>query len=285
MPSLERYRTQGETSVGWRSMPSSSVRRPNRVLRLAYFVVLACGGISRLFAAPVITSVANAASNIALNAPLAQGAVFVLKGTGLGPANISLAPAAFQSTSLSGTSVAVTVGDTTVNALMYYTSDSQVAALLPSSTPTGSGSFTVTYDGQISNSMGHTIVASNLGILTIDSTGQGPAVVTFSDYGLVSAAKAANCGGPNTACGAANPGDTLTLWGTGFLKAKVVSATVGGLDVGVLYWGPQSASAGVMGLDQINIGPLPRTLIGHGRVNIIVTADGQTANPVQVVVK
>ena len=77
----------------------------------------------------------------------------------------------------------------------------------------------------------------------------------------------------------------LTLWGTGFLKAKVVSATVGGLDVGVLYWGPQSASAGVMGLDQINIGPLPRTLIGYGRVNIIVTADGQTANPVQVVVK
>jgi len=41
----------------------------------------------------------------------------------------------------------------------------------------------------------------------------------------------------------------------------------------------------VMGLDQINIGPLPRTLIGYGRVNIIVTADGQTANPVQVVVK
>ena len=77
----------------------------------------------------------------------------------------------------------------------------------------------------------------------------------------------------------------LTLWGTGFLKAKVVSATVGGLDVGVLYWGLQSSSAAVMGLDQINIGPLPRTLIGHGRVNIIVTADGQTANPVQVVVK
>jgi hypothetical protein len=33
--------------------------------------------------------------------------------------------------------VAVTVGSTTVNALMYYTSDKQVAALLPSNTPTG----------------------------------------------------------------------------------------------------------------------------------------------------
>ena len=121
---------------------------------------------------------ANAASNIAFNALLAQGAIFILKGSGLGPADISIAPAALQSTSLSGTSVAVTLGTTTVNALMYYTSASQVTALLPSNTPTGAGMFTVTYNGQTSNSIGHTVVANNLGIFTIDSSGQVQAIVT-----------------------------------------------------------------------------------------------------------
>jgi len=158
--------------------------------------LLISAAIARLSAAPVITSVANAASNIPFNSPIAQGAVFVIKGSSLGPADISVATAPFQNTNLSGTSVAVTVGS--VNALMYYTSDKQVAALLPSNTPTGAGSFTVTYNGQTSAAVGHGITASNVGILTLDSSGQGPAIITYPDYGLVSAAKAANCGGPNT---------------------------------------------------------------------------------------
>ena len=40
----------------------------------------------------------------------------------------------------------LSVGTTTVNALMYYTSDGQLAALLPSNTPTGMGAFTVNYN-------------------------------------------------------------------------------------------------------------------------------------------
>jgi uncharacterized protein (TIGR03437 family) len=182
--------------------------------------------LPRLSAAPTITSVANAASNVAFNAPLAQGAIFILKGSGLGPADISIAPAAFQSTSLSGTSVPVTVGTTTVNALMYYTSASQVTALLPSNTPTGAGMFTV---GQTGNSIGHTVVPNNLGIFTIDSSGQGPAIVTYPDYSLVSAARATTCGGPNTACGAANPGDMLILWATGLGPVSGDDASGAGL--------------------------------------------------------
>ncbi len=90
-------------------------------------------------AAPVITAIQNAASNIPTGQPIGIGCIFVIKGSGLGPANISIADAPFQSTSLSGTSVSVTVGQTTVDALMYYTSDTQIAALLPSNTPTGTG--------------------------------------------------------------------------------------------------------------------------------------------------
>src|SRR5947209_19886940 len=81
-------------------------------------------------AAPAITAIQNAASNIPGGQPIAIGSIFVIKGTGLGPANTSIAATPFQNASLSGTSVSVTVGSTTVDALMYYTSDKQLAALL-----------------------------------------------------------------------------------------------------------------------------------------------------------
>src|SRR5580765_3758558 len=123
-----------------------------RSRRMPWFTLILC--VVPLSAAPVISSVQNAASNMnpALpNGSLAPGSIFVVKGSGLGPTNISIASAPFQSTSLSGTSVALTVAGTTVNALMYYTSDKQIAALVPSNTPTGGpATITVTYNGQAS---------------------------------------------------------------------------------------------------------------------------------------
>ena len=166
----------------------------------------------------LITVVENAASNLTPglpNAGIAQGAIFIVQGSSLGPATLTFAPAAFQTNTVSGTSVAVTVNGTTVNAPLYYTSAGQVAALLPSNTPTGAGTVQVTYNGTPSTTGPITVVPNNVGVFTIDSTGQGPGIVTYADYSLVSAAKAANCGGPNTTCGAANPGDTLILWATG----------------------------------------------------------------------
>ncbi len=183
-----------------------------------------------------ITSVQNAASNISPglpNAGIAQGSIFIVQGASLGPANISIATAAFQSTTLSNTSVAVTVGGTTVNAPMYYTSAGQVAALLPSNTPTGTGTIAVSYNGQTSAAAPITVVANNLGIFSIDSSGSGPGIVTFGDYSLVSAAKIAGCGGPNTECGAANPGDTLILWATGLGPVTGSDAAGAGLGVAI----------------------------------------------------
>jgi uncharacterized protein (TIGR03437 family) len=200
-------------------------------------IVASVGGVNaRAYefpvAGPMISAVVNAASYITPglpNAGIAQGAIFVVFGSGLGPANISFAPKAFQSTTLSNTSLAVTVGGTTVNALMYYTSAGQVAALLPSNTPTGTGTVTASYNGQPSSPAPITVVANNLGIFSIGSDGQGPGIVTYPDYSLVSAAKAAQCGGPNTTCGAANPGDTLILWATGLGPVSGNDASGAGL--------------------------------------------------------
>ncbi|HLG97081.1 MAG TPA: hypothetical protein VKX49_12280 [Bryobacteraceae bacterium] len=213
-------------------MPNSGIARSGWV-RFHLLLSLAVT-VAPLVAAPTITSVQNAASNIVLglpNASIAQGSIFIIKGSGLGPATLSMASTPFQSTVLNGTSVAVTSGGTTVNALMYYTSDGQVAALLPSNTPIGLGNFTVTYNGQTSNSVAHGIDVSAPGVFTVDSTGKGPAIVTYSDYSLVSSYKAANCGGPNTTCGAANPGDTLILWATGLGPVKGDDASGAGLGV------------------------------------------------------
>ena len=181
---------------------------------------------------PAIASVENAASNIAPGLPnssIAQGAIFVVKGYELGPAALTIAPRAFQSTSLSNTSITVTVKGVTTQALMYYSSASQLAALLPSNTPVGAGELTINYNGQTSDQAPINVVPNNVGIFTIDSSGQGPGIVTYSDYSLVSAVKADGCGGPNTACGAANPGDTLTLWATGLGPIAGSDATGAGL--------------------------------------------------------
>src|SRR5437868_3045086 len=61
------------------------------------FLLLISAAMPLVSAAPAITSVQNAASNIVPGLPnsgIAQGAIFVIKGSGLGPANISIAPAA-----------------------------------------------------------------------------------------------------------------------------------------------------------------------------------------------
>src|ERR1700726_408986 len=89
---------------------------------------------------PVISSVVNAASGILPglpNAGIAQGAIFLIIGSNMGPATLSIDPTPFTSVRLLGTSASVTVQGTTVGMLMYYTSATQVAGLLPSNTPVG----------------------------------------------------------------------------------------------------------------------------------------------------
>jgi uncharacterized protein (TIGR03437 family) len=203
-------------------------------------VVVSIGGLNSntgllpVSTAPVVSSVSNAASYIDRNLPnggIAQGSIFIVKGVNMGPGTLTIADKAFQNTSVSGTSVKVTVNGTAVDALMYYTSNGQVAALLPSNTPTGSGTIAVTYNGQTGPNSPIRVVASTLGIFTASSDGQGVGIVTYADYSLVSDNKAANCGGVYTTCGAANPGDALIIWGTGLGAINGSDAAGAGLGV------------------------------------------------------
>ena len=170
---------------------------------------------------PVITAVANDASGIMQglpNAGIAQGSIFLVVGTNLGPSTLATASAPFHDTTVGDTSVSIVVNGTTVNALMYYASATQIGALLPSNTPIGTGALTVTANGTTSVSTAVSIVQSSFGIFTASQNGQGAAIVTYPDYSVVSAVPGTGSlggGGPYTYGGAARPGDALVLWGTG----------------------------------------------------------------------
>jgi uncharacterized protein (TIGR03437 family) len=163
----------------------------------------AAGGVN----APQITAIENAATNIPPglpNAPIAQGALFVIKGKNLGPANLAIATTFPLTTSIGGTSIQVTVGGTTVNAIMYYSLAGQIAAILPSPTPVGTGTLVVTYNGLASATAQIVVVASNVGMFTLNSSGSGDAVATLPATNTVVS--------PSNA---PNPGEIVTLWATG----------------------------------------------------------------------
>src|SRR5580658_3652759 len=105
------------------------------------------------FAAPSIKGIYNAATYAPAGLPnsgIAQGSIFIIDGSGLGPDLLNQVQAYPLPTSqgLSGVTLQVTVGSVTQTCIMIYVYDSvQIAAILPSATPTGAGTLTVTYNG------------------------------------------------------------------------------------------------------------------------------------------
>jgi uncharacterized protein (TIGR03437 family) len=123
-------------------------------MRLTQLVLplLALAGLAA--AQPRITGIQNNYSYLLPGTPnygIAQGSIFVLYGTNMAPAGLlqqSFEPA--LSRNLGGVSIKTTVAGTTTEAIPYYVSPTQIAAILPSATPVGTGSMTVTYNGQTS---------------------------------------------------------------------------------------------------------------------------------------
>jgi len=80
---------------------------------------------------------------------------------------------------------------------------SQINAILPSSTPVGSGTLTVSYNNQASAPAPITVVPSSFGTFTVNEGGDGPGIITDVNYNLI------------TPLYTAKPGQALILWGTG----------------------------------------------------------------------
>jgi uncharacterized protein (TIGR03437 family) len=217
-------------------------------------------GVLHASAQPVISpgGVVNAASYIRSGFPnsgIAQGSLFVIFGRDLGPAELRSFSGLPKPTSLAGTSVRVTAGGATVDAFLYYTSSSQVAAILPSRTPLGEGTVTVAYNGLSSPPASVRVVRSAPGIFTRNQVGHGQAIlqnaVSTTAWPL------------NEAAEAVQPGQAAVLWGTGLgpiaaddagappvgnVSAEV-EVLVGNRPVRPFYYG---RSGSFPALDQIN---------------------------------
>jgi uncharacterized protein (TIGR03437 family) len=84
--------------------------------------------------------------------------------------------------------------------------------------------------------------------------------------------------------GAADDQVFLVLFGTGLQNRTAlenVRVYIGGVKAEALYAGEQPSFAG---LDQVNA-RLPRSLVGRGEVDVLVTVDGKIANPVELEIK
>ncbi len=115
------------------------------------------------------------------NAGIAQGAIFDLYGENIGPATLVSAPGFPLPTQLAGTSVQVTVAETSVNVLLFFVAPNQIVGILPSRTPVGLGTITVTVNGTPSPAVPITVVARAIGILSLAQNGQGPALMQVAD--------------------------------------------------------------------------------------------------------
>lgn len=77
----------------------------------------------------------------------------------------------------------------------------------------------------------------------------------------------------------------LILNGTG-LRGRPgltsVTVEVGGVAVPVFYAGAQPD---FVGLDQVNIGSLPRSLAGKGEIQVVMTVDNKRSNSVTVTIQ
>jgi adhesin/invasin len=253
---------------------------------------------------PTITAVQDAGS---YTANIAEGSIFVVKGTNLSASGYvafgfplpSTCTAALCSGATSGqiTFTPVAGGSATQAYLVYLYNQSgvnQLAAILPSGTATGNYNVTVTNNtGAVSAAFPVTVVQRKVGLITQDGSGSGLAVVqnyisaTELDVDRFTVGSVSG-----VTISPARPGQTLIAWATGmgpvtggdntaspgfdFTKNGVtVQMIVGGMAIAPLYAG---RAPGLAGADQINF-VLPSNVPTGCTVSFQVSVNGVLSNP------
>jgi uncharacterized protein (TIGR03437 family) len=241
-------------------------------------------------AQPVIRTDNGVLNASSYAADIARGSWFVIFGSGMGPATISVYSGALPyPTTLSGTSVSFTPasGGAAVSARLWYTLAGQLAGLLPSTAAAGDYDVKVTYNGSTGAAKRVKVVERNFGYATQAQNGSGPAQATYGglDLNRFTTGKLAQW-----SLRPAKAGDTMVLWGTGLgadpnsdldgstsgdqKDAGAVKVVVGGIEVTPLYAG---RSGGSPGLDQINF-TVPASAAPGCFVSLAVKAGGRTSN-------
>jgi len=156
---------------------------------------------------PTVTDVQNNSSLIPdgfPNAGITPSTLFVIHGSNMAtPGSVAVLQDSTLGlpATLNGASISVTVGGKTVTPAIYYSTPTQIAAVLPEATPTGTGTLTVTYNNIASFPATIHVVASAYGMSTFNGN---TAVATDAVTGALL-----------TQTNAGMPGEIIILWGTG----------------------------------------------------------------------
>jgi uncharacterized protein (TIGR03437 family) len=176
-------------------------------------------------------------------------------------------------------------------ARMYFVSPDQINLLIPPDTALGRGRLLV--DTPTDRIVTTDIAVSNVapGLYTANGNGRGSAaalVIRVEAAGRFEAFTFQR--DPNSSLfvdrpvefGAAGSQVYLSLFGTGFARARSATARIGNVAVPIYSFGPQPE---ILGLDQVNIGPLPQQARGQANAQLVVTFDGQDTNGVSVTIR
>ena len=230
-------------------------------------------------AAPLTaTTSANAASN--LTGPVAPGEIVVLRGSGIGPAQLAQAGVDAQGrygTSLAGTRVLFNG----IPAPMIYTSSTQASAIVPYNVAGNPVGIQIEYLGAKSDPIAVSLAPSAPALFTMDSTGKGQAAALNEDGSLNAASRPAKVGSIvvlyATGEGQTSPAGVDGKPATTPLPKPLlpVQVTIDGKPAEVLYAG--GAPGIVAGLMQINA-RIP-TGAQVGTVPVVITVGAVTSQP------
>jgi uncharacterized protein (TIGR03437 family) len=244
---------------------------------------------------PTITAVLDAGS---YTANIAEGSIFVVKGTNLSASGLSEFSFPLP-TSSGGVQIAFTPasGGTATNAYLVYLYNqsgvNQLAAILPSTLAAGNYNVTVTNNnGAVSAPFVVTVVQRKPGLITQDSSGTGLVV----DQNYISASEldvdrftTGTVGGVTIS--PAKPGQALVAWATGLgpvtggdniasagfnfeANGVNVQVIVGGVSITPAYAG---RAPGLAGADQINF-TLPASVPTGCTISFQISVNGILSN-------
>jgi uncharacterized protein (TIGR03437 family) len=221
-----------------------------------------------------------------INSGIAPGTLFIIKGYGLASATSvsSYEPTMGGSvlpTTLNGASVSVAIGSVTVVPAFYYAENMQLALVMPSGTPTGQATVTVTYNGQTSAPFYFNVVTSAPGLAAYYGAGSGLAHAQGLDYGYYNYGNSIPPGSTIRLIGSGLGADPDPTRDTQYVTPSTADAIdalahvyVGGVDAAIVYQGPE----GYPGLDEIDI-TIPATTPAGCFISVVgVSAAGVPTN-------
>lgn len=175
------------------------------------------------------------------------------------------------------------------NAPLLYVSPTQINYQVPPGTALGEGTVTIRQNGAVVASGLLQVAPVSPSLFAADASGRGAAAAqavrvkadNSQSYEAVAIYDAAQSRLVTRPIDVSTDTVYLLLYGSSIRfrsSLAAVTATVGGLSLPVEYAGAQGE---FIGLDQVNI-KLPRTLLGRGEVEVVITVDGRASNTVKI---